>query len=94
MQVFVPDVGAGEPWIIAPTPWAHTPAAGMAEVPGCTTNFFPGVTPGAEIVVESLPPFGPFTISGPTTGIDCQWPATGPTDARVASWGSVRLLYR
>jgi hypothetical protein len=37
-----------------PTPWVYTPEAGSCEVPGCTSNFFPGVDPGGGLVADRV----------------------------------------
>jgi len=95
IREFIPDVGAGDVWNIAPTPWSHLPAAGMVEILGCTTNFFPGVIPfSAHLAAAAAPPASPVMISGPFTSLDCVWPTADPTTARNATWGRIKRLYR
>ena len=95
IQFFTPDVGAGDVWVFTPAPWSHTPAAGGLELPGCTTNFFPGVSPEpAALVAVALPPFSPLMIVGPFTSLDCRWPAAAPTPTRRSSWGRIKARYR
>ena len=95
IRLFEPDVGAGEPWVIPSTPWVHAPPAGAIEVPGCTTNFFPGIVPDALAAANSvLPPFSPIGIEGPYTSLDCIWPSGSPTPARQTSWSRIKRLYR
>jgi hypothetical protein len=95
LRNFTPDVGAGEIWALGPGPWSHLPDAGMVEIPGCTTNFFPGVIPPgpALAAAAALPPMQ-IGLLGPQTALDITWPVDSPTAVRESSWGRLKALYR
>lgn len=88
---FVPDP---QPIQLAPTgsPWSYTPEPGMLEIPGCTTNFFPGVTPGAAF--QSVLPPSTIKLAGPFTDIDLLWTTAEPTITRASTWGRMKAIYR
>ena len=84
-----------QPLQLAPggAPWAYAPEPGMLEVPGCTTNFFPGVSPAPTGAQSALPPFS-IHLTGPHTDIDLLWTTTPPTEARASTWGRLKTIYR
>jgi hypothetical protein len=98
-RVDIPPVIAAQepvllPLVSPPAPWSYNPEPGSLEVPGCTSNFFPGVGPGGSGAPASLTPPVPVTL----TGFILTWtlvpPAGGPVGTEEATWGRVKSLYR
>ncbi len=68
-------------------PWVYDSGPQFCDIPGCTTNFFPGLTPSYSIApwVQQ----GPYASQGlmPACGF-------GPISTEPRSWGGVKALYR
>jgi len=68
-------------------PWVYDSGPQFCDIPGCTTNFFPGITPS-----HSIAPWvqqGPYASHGlmPSCG-------HGPVPTEPRSWGEIKALYR
>ena len=91
VRQFVPDP---QPLQLAPlgSPWAYTPDPSILVIPGCTTNFFPGVIPFAA-VQSALPPMS-IKLAGPFTDIDLLLTTAPATATRASTWGRIKTIYR
>lgn len=68
-------------------PWSHTPLPSF-EIPGCGSNFFPGVLSGSsEVPMESISFNYAKLVFRYTHHPD-------PTPTRVSTWGRIKSLYR
>ncbi len=72
-------------YVCSPTPWVHDPQPNVC--PECgTTNFFPGIDPGGNVV--------PFILQASNAAQLVASPCSGPVGVQKTSWGAVKALYR